>query len=132
MSGPVPSPSMKGMVGRSGTCRTPPAIEIRSPSGGTWVNWWDMRGSGAREQAGAMSVARWAVVPNAWGTADCPYTAARIIACGAEPTSRMAGDGLQRADPLPLLDHHRVEDRPPARDRDLVHRTGWTLLRDFG
>src|SRR5690242_18307806 len=36
MSGPVPSPSMKGMTGRSGTVRRPFAIVIFSPpAGGT-------------------------------------------------------------------------------------------------
>src|SRR4051812_15015994 len=31
MSGPVPSPSMKGMIGWSGTLSLPPLIEIVSP-----------------------------------------------------------------------------------------------------
>jgi len=46
----------------------------------------------------------------------------------------MAGDGLPGADSLPLSDHHRVEERPPARDRDLVHRADgrYYLISEFG
>ena len=34
MSGPVPSPSMNGMIGRSGTCSLPLLMEIVWPSAG--------------------------------------------------------------------------------------------------
>jgi hypothetical protein len=34
MSGPVPSPSMKGMTGRSGTLSLPPEMVIGWPSAG--------------------------------------------------------------------------------------------------
>jgi hypothetical protein len=33
MSGPVPSPSMNGMMGLSGTCSVLPAMAMRSPAG---------------------------------------------------------------------------------------------------
>ena len=34
MSGPVPSPSMKGMIGLLGTVSLPPAMVIAAPPGG--------------------------------------------------------------------------------------------------
>src|SRR5438552_2719207 len=41
MSGPVPSPSMNGTIGRSGTRSLPCAVLIFSP-GGTCVCWYGM------------------------------------------------------------------------------------------
>src|SRR6266700_8055096 len=41
MSGPVPSPSMKAMMGRSGTCSLPWLIVIFSPAG---IFTWDAMG----------------------------------------------------------------------------------------
>src|ERR1700730_11731578 len=41
MSGPVPSPSMKAMMGRSGTCSLPWLIVIFSPAG---ILTWDAMG----------------------------------------------------------------------------------------
>src|SRR6266542_2620379 len=42
MSGPVPSPSMKGMIGFSGTWSLPFRIAIFSPSAGIWSSALDM------------------------------------------------------------------------------------------
>ncbi len=40
MSGPMPSPSMNGMIGRSGTSSWPAEKAIGSPSSGTWAYWY--------------------------------------------------------------------------------------------
>ena len=45
MSGPVPSPSMNGMIGLSGTERTPSLNPIPSPRGGTFANLYFVIGS---------------------------------------------------------------------------------------
>jgi hypothetical protein len=37
MSGPVPSPSMNGMIGRSGTWSVPSAYPMGCPSAGTFA-----------------------------------------------------------------------------------------------
>ena len=41
MSGPVPSPSMNGMIGCDGTWSLPPTIVIDSPFTGAGVLWGD-------------------------------------------------------------------------------------------
>src|SRR3979411_1814207 len=60
MSGPVPSPSTKGMIGRSGTFSTPLLNSIASPRGGTLANLYFVIGlyrfgatrTSSRERAG--------------------------------------------------------------------------------
>src|SRR5471030_425026 len=47
MSAPVPSPSMNGTMGRSGTCNLPLEMEILSPAG-TLLILYDMEAPGKR------------------------------------------------------------------------------------
>src|SRR5262249_12449985 len=56
MSGPVPSPSMKGTIGLSGTCRRPPERVIGAPSDGISGFALDMRSP--REESPRMLLAR--------------------------------------------------------------------------
>src|SRR5262249_4937011 len=63
MSGPVPSPSMNGMMGRSGTWSRPPALRIGSPGGTLTVEKAGIgevkpETAGRRKRSGARTSAR--------------------------------------------------------------------------
>src|SRR5690606_7750429 len=93
MSGPVPSPSMNGMIGWSGTPSLPLAMVIfPPPAGGVSVD-SAMRISASRGNARAAIVARWRGAGGRY-PAHCRWNArsAPMPASDAEPARKRGAD----------------------------------------
>src|SRR5262245_28576178 len=128
MSGPVPSPSMNGMIGRSGTWSLPSALRIGSP-GGTVT----MENAGMRTVK-PESRGRFKRESGEWGLVRRPASAPhgggrRLAPLGDERTERLAGvDAPVVAAGEHLLQPHVQDDEQVAAAHLLELQTGDAVM----